>query len=80
MTKFLYEKLSDCAQVLKYEKLIAKLCAGDQGHQAKNHLNCPTAVYNRECAFFGQQKEKEQDEQEQHAYSRAFAVLVTYIT
>ena len=60
--------------------LIAKLSAGDLvAQEAKSHLNCLTTVYNRERAFFRQQREKEQDEQERHAYSRAIAELVTYI-
>ena len=60
--------------------LIAKLSAGDLvAQEAKSHLNCLTTVYNRERAFFRQQREKEQDEQDRHAYSRAIAELVTYI-
>ena len=47
--------------------------------EAKYHLNCLTTVYNRERAFFRQQRENDQNEQERHAYSRAFAELVTYI-
>ena len=81
MTKNLYERLSDCAKVLQDEKLIAKLSAGDLvAQEAKYHLNCLNAVYNRERAFFRQQREKEQNEQERHAYSRAFAELISYIT
>ena len=53
MTKNLYERLSDCAKVLQDEKLIAKLSAGDLvAQEAKYHLNCLNAVYNRERAFF----------------------------
>ena len=41
--------------------------------------NILTTVYNRERAFFRQQTENDQNEQERHAYSQAFAELVTYI-
>ena len=80
MTKNLYERLNNCAEVLEDKKLIAKLSAGDLvAQEAKYHLNCLTTVYNRERAFFRQQRENDQNEQERHAYSRAFAELVTYI-
>ena len=56
------------------------MSAGDLvAQEAEYHLNCLTTVYDRERAFFRQQREKEQDELERHAYSRAFAELVTYI-
>ena len=80
MTKKLYERLNDCTELLEDKKLINKLSAGDLDAQgAKYHLNCLTTVCNRERAFFRQQRENEQDVQERHAYSRAFAELVTYI-
>ena len=79
MTKDLYERLNDCAEVLEDKKLIAKLSAGDLvAQEAKYHLNCLTTFYNRERAFFRQRRENDQNEQERHAYSRAFAELVTY--
>ena len=53
------------------------MSAGDLvAQEAKYHLNCLTTVYNRERAFFRQQRE---DEQGRHAYSRAFAECVTYV-
>ena len=56
------------------------MSAGDLvAQEAKYHLNCLTTVYNRERAFFRQQRENDQNEKERHAYSRAFAELVTYI-
>ena len=56
------------------------MSAGDfVAQEAKYHLNYLTTVNNRERAFFRQQREKEQDEQERHAYNRAIAELVTYI-
>ena len=54
--------------------------AGDfLAQEAKYHPNCLATVYNRERAFFKQQRENEEDEQERHAYSQAFVELVTYI-
>ena len=80
MTKHLYERLTDCAMLLEDKKLIAKLIADDLvAQKEKYHLNCLTTVYNTERAFFRQQREKEQDEQERHAYSGAFAERVTYV-
>ena len=43
----------------------------------KKQNNTLTALL--QFAFFRQQRANEQDEQERHAYSRAFAELVTYI-
>ena len=61
MTKDVYERLKGCAELLEDKKLIAKLSAGDLvAQEAKYHLNCLTTVYNRERAFFRQQRENDQ--------------------
>lgn len=71
------QNVCECALELQDGKLLAKLAAGDMvALQAKYHLNCLVALYNRRRQIMTSQLG---DSKEKKLQGLAFAALVSYI-
>ena len=80
MTERLNEHLNQCARILNYGKLLAKLSGGDGvALEVKYHLRCLQKLYNVEREYLNSLEKTDSSDPGKDLYPVAFSELVIYI-